>query len=175
MFETRQRIQGKERHHDQKAEGTEPRTGNRLRRALRRARRHGDRRGPAGQTGPIREQRGQASGEDGTASRCDSRAGELAAGPDCGRHRVDGEPGQHGGLARVVQHGPVRPSTQGGKDFSAGCPGGAKAVSGGYASPNTVLALDTRPTADGGGWTVYLANGSDTQSATGSVQVICIR
>jgi len=61
------------------------------------------------------------------------------------------------------------------KDFSAGCPGGAKAVSGGYASPNAVLGLDTRPTADGGGWTVYLANSSDTQSATGSVQVICIR
>ena len=61
------------------------------------------------------------------------------------------------------------------KDFSAGCGPGAKAVSGGFASPNLVAAEDTRPTPDGNGWTVYLVNISPTASATGSMQVTCLR
>jgi hypothetical protein len=60
------------------------------------------------------------------------------------------------------------------KDFSAGCPGNAKALSGGFTTPNTVLATDTRPTSDGRGWTLYLINLSDTVSATGNVQAVCL-
>lgn len=61
------------------------------------------------------------------------------------------------------------------KDFSAQCPAGAKAVSGGFTSPNVVLSADSRPTADGAGWTLYLVNMSSSLSATGNVQVICVR
>jgi hypothetical protein len=60
------------------------------------------------------------------------------------------------------------------KDFSAQCPGGAKAISGGFTSPNVVLAADTRPNAGGNGWTLYLMNLDDSASATGNVQVVCL-
>ncbi len=59
------------------------------------------------------------------------------------------------------------------KDFSAQCPEGAKAVSGGFTSPNYVQSLDTRATQDGSGWTLYLVN-SPAGSATGNVQAVCI-
>jgi hypothetical protein len=62
-----------------------------------------------------------------------------------------------------------------GKDFSAACPGGAKAIAGGYTSPNAVLEWDTRPTGDGNGWTLFLDNVSATLSATGTVYAICLR
>jgi hypothetical protein len=59
------------------------------------------------------------------------------------------------------------------KDFSAQCPEGAKAVSGGFTSPNAVLSKDTRPSADGSSWTLYLMNFS-AGSATGNVHVVCV-
>lgn len=61
-----------------------------------------------------------------------------------------------------------------GKDFSAQCPEGAKAVSGGFTTPGAVLSADSRPTADGGGWTLYLI-GSESASTTGVVHAICVR
>jgi hypothetical protein len=61
------------------------------------------------------------------------------------------------------------------KDFSAQCPAGSKAISGGFTSPNAVLSGDTRPTADGSGWTLYLINLSSAASASGNVQVLCLR
>jgi hypothetical protein len=60
------------------------------------------------------------------------------------------------------------------QDFSALCPEGAKAVSGGFTSPNPVLSADTRPTENGSGWTLYLMNLSGTDSAMGNVQAVCI-
>jgi hypothetical protein len=61
------------------------------------------------------------------------------------------------------------------QDFTVGCATGAKAISGGFTSPNGVLAMDTRPTADGAGWTVYLVNLSSSQAASGSVQATCLK
>jgi hypothetical protein len=61
------------------------------------------------------------------------------------------------------------------QDFTVGCATGAKAISGAFTSPNGVLAMDTRPTADGAGWTVYLVNISSTQAASGSVQATCLK
>ena len=61
------------------------------------------------------------------------------------------------------------------KDFSAQCPAGAKAVSGGFTSPNAVISADSRPSGDGNGWTLYLINLSASGSASGSVQVLCLR
>ena len=60
------------------------------------------------------------------------------------------------------------------KDFSAQCPAGAKAISGGFTTPNNVLAADTRPDTSGTGWTLYLMNLSSSSSATGNVQVVCL-
>jgi hypothetical protein len=61
-----------------------------------------------------------------------------------------------------------------GGDFTATCDPGARALAGGYDNPaGTVLALDTRPTAGDAAWSVYLANVSDTDSASGSVYVVC--
>jgi hypothetical protein len=61
------------------------------------------------------------------------------------------------------------------KDFSAQCPSGTKAVSGGYTTPNAVAGFDTRPTADGAGWTTYLVNLSTSASATGNLTAVCLR
>jgi hypothetical protein len=61
------------------------------------------------------------------------------------------------------------------KDFSAQCPSGTKAISGGYTTPNVVAGLDTRPTADGSGWVIYLVNASSSSSATGSLTAVCLR
>ena len=61
------------------------------------------------------------------------------------------------------------------RDFSAQCPSGSKAISGGFTSPNAVLSADSRPTSDGNGWTLYLMNLSTSASASGSVQVLCLR
>jgi hypothetical protein len=64
------------------------------------------------------------------------------------------------------------------KDVSAQCPAGAKAVTGGFTTTTTghpVFSLDMRPTADGGGWTLYLVNSSSSLSATGNVQAVCLR
>jgi hypothetical protein len=70
---------------------------------------------------------------------------------------------------------PFSLASQGEGDFSASCPSGSKAVSGGYTyTGNGVAAsLDTRPTSDTT-WTIYLFNPSDT-SVTGSVYAICVK
>jgi hypothetical protein len=60
------------------------------------------------------------------------------------------------------------------KDFSAQCAQGQKAVSGGYTTANAVWGADTRPTATGTGWTVFLVDDSSTLSATGNVHVVCL-
>ena len=57
-------------------------------------------------------------------------------------------------------------------EFTAKCAAGKKAVSGGYTSDGEVWSLDTAPTAQGDGWTIFLMNFGDT--ATGSVYVICL-
>ena len=61
-----------------------------------------------------------------------------------------------------------------GGDFTATCDPGQKALAGGYDNPvGTALSFDTRPTADDTGWSVYLADLSSTDPASGSVYVVC--
>jgi hypothetical protein len=62
-----------------------------------------------------------------------------------------------------------------GQDFTVECAAGAKAISGGFTSPSVVIAMDTRPSANGAGWTVYLANVSTSQAASGTVQATCLK
>ena len=59
-------------------------------------------------------------------------------------------------------------------DFSATCDAGQKAVGGGYDNPSGVaLPFDSRPTADGLSWRVYLA--ALPSGASGNIYVVCIK
>lgn len=60
------------------------------------------------------------------------------------------------------------------RDFLAQCPVGSTALSGGFATADGVLAADTRPTSNGTGWMLHLINRSNTVSAAGNVQVVCL-
>ncbi|HEX2433208.1 MAG TPA: hypothetical protein VHI55_04575 [Gaiellaceae bacterium] len=64
---------------------------------------------------------------------------------------------------------------QGEGEITIPCAGGAKAISGGYATSNVVISADTHPTANGAGWTLYLVNLSSTEAASGSAQAICLK
>jgi hypothetical protein len=70
---------------------------------------------------------------------------------------------------------PFSLAPDGEQDFAVECAAGAKAISGGFTSPNGVLAADTRPSATGTGWVVYLVNLSSSQAASGSVQATCLK
>jgi hypothetical protein len=61
------------------------------------------------------------------------------------------------------------------RDFTIQCASGAKAISGGYTSPNSVLALDSRPSPDGAGWAMYLVNLSNSAAGAGAVHAVCLR
>ncbi len=61
------------------------------------------------------------------------------------------------------------------RDFTVQCASGAKAISGGYTSPNSVLAFDSRPTPDGAGWGVYLVNLSNSAAGAGAAYAVCLR
>jgi hypothetical protein len=63
----------------------------------------------------------------------------------------------------------------GGQDFTIQCAAGTKAISGGFTTPNGVIAMDTRPSPDGTGWSVYLLNPSSSEAASGSVQAVCLK
>jgi hypothetical protein len=61
------------------------------------------------------------------------------------------------------------------RDFTVQCASGAKAISGGYTSPNTVLGFDSRPSPDGAGWGMYLVNLSNSAAGAGTVHAVCLR
>jgi hypothetical protein len=67
----------------------------------------------------------------------------------------------------------LAPGEQG--EFSARCDAGQKAIGGGYDNPaGTAFSVDTRPTSNGGSWTIYLMATEDS-AALGSVYAICLR
>jgi hypothetical protein len=55
------------------------------------------------------------------------------------------------------------------------CDPGQKALAGGFTTQQFVLSADSAPTVDGGGWSTYLINFSDTQGASGTVFATCLR
>jgi hypothetical protein len=63
----------------------------------------------------------------------------------------------------------------GGQDVTVQCAAGTKAISGGFTTPNGVIAMDTRPSPDGTSWSVYLLNVSSTEAAAGAVQAVCLK
>jgi hypothetical protein len=61
-------------------------------------------------------------------------------------------------------------------DVTGACAAGERVLGGGFdRASGDVLAIDTRPTPDGQGWKVTLANLSPTTAAAGSVYAACIR
>jgi hypothetical protein len=70
---------------------------------------------------------------------------------------------------------PFSLAPDGEQDFTVECAAGAKAISGGFTTPSGVVAMDTRPTASGAGWSVYLVNLSSSEAASGAVQAVCLK
>jgi hypothetical protein len=67
----------------------------------------------------------------------------------------------------------LAPDAQG--DFSAACDAGQKAIGGGFDNPvGTAFSFDSRPTANGGSWSVYLW-ASETTPAAGNIFAVCLK
>ena len=75
-----------------------------------------------------------------------------------------------------VKAAPFALSANGQGSFTATCDAGQKAIAGGYANPvGTAFSVDTGPTSDGSGWSIYLVEASGSSAAVGVVQAICLR
>jgi hypothetical protein len=71
---------------------------------------------------------------------------------------------------------PFALSADGQGSFTATCDAGQKAIGGGYANPvGTALSVETGPTSDGTGWSIYLLEATGSSSAIGVVQAICLK
>jgi hypothetical protein len=66
----------------------------------------------------------------------------------------------------------LNPSTSG--TFSVPCTG-AKAISGGFSSPQAVLGADTTISADGATFSILLINFSSTAAASGAIYAVCLK
>jgi hypothetical protein len=63
-----------------------------------------------------------------------------------------------------------------GADVTVVCDGGQKAISGGFDNPNgSALALDTRPSADGASWKVFILNIDASAGASGTAFAVCAK
>jgi hypothetical protein len=75
-----------------------------------------------------------------------------------------------------VKTAPFALSADGQGSFTATCDAGQKAIAGGYANPvGTAVSVDTGPTSDGSGWSIYLLEATGNSVAAGLVQAICLK
>jgi hypothetical protein len=75
-----------------------------------------------------------------------------------------------------VKTAPFALSAGGQGSFTANCDSGQKAVGGGYSNPvGTAISVDTGPTSDGSGWSIYLIEGTGNSVAAGIIQAICLK
>jgi hypothetical protein len=75
-----------------------------------------------------------------------------------------------------VKTTPFALSANGQGSFTATCDAGQKAIAGGYANPvGTAFSVDTGPTSDGTGWSIYLLEGTGSGVAAGLIQAICLK
>ncbi|HEX2428931.1 MAG TPA: hypothetical protein VHI53_13445 [Gaiellaceae bacterium] len=75
-----------------------------------------------------------------------------------------------------VKSAPFSLTANGQGSFTATCDSGQKAIAGGYANPvGTAFSVDTGPTSDGSGWSIYLVEATGSSSAIGVVQAICLK
>ena len=63
-----------------------------------------------------------------------------------------------------------------GGQFAAACAAGEKAIGGGYTTQAGVpLIVESTQTSNGGGWQLTLVNLDDTDTATGTVEAVCVK
>jgi hypothetical protein len=75
-----------------------------------------------------------------------------------------------------VKTTPFALSANGQGSFTATCDAGQKAIAGGYANPvGTAFSVDTGPTSDGTGWSIYLLEGTGSGVAAGLIQALCLK
>ena len=75
-----------------------------------------------------------------------------------------------------VKTAPFALAANGQGAFTATCDAGQKAIAGGYANPvGTAFSVDTGPTADGTGWSIYLIEGTGNSPTAGLIQAICLK
>jgi hypothetical protein len=78
--------------------------------------------------------------------------------------------------AITVKSGPWSLPANGATDVTTACDTGQKAIAGGYQNTSgTGLAVDTRPSTDGGSWKIVLLNLSSTAAASGTVYAVCLK
>jgi hypothetical protein len=76
----------------------------------------------------------------------------------------------------VVKTAPYSLGAKQGSDFSVACDSGAKAIGGGVdEGSGDAITFDTRPTADGSGWRIFLYNLSSSDASAGTVYAICLK
>lgn len=61
------------------------------------------------------------------------------------------------------------------KAVTVACGTGEKAIAGGFSTDQVVFAFDTLPSSDGGSWQIFLANGSSSAGASGTLYVVCLK
>lgn len=69
---------------------------------------------------------------------------------------------------------PFNLGPDGEQDLTVSCPAG-KAISGGFTTQNAVISMDTRPSPNGSGWSIYLVNLSSSEAASGSLLAVCLK
>ena len=75
----------------------------------------------------------------------------------------------------TIKQAPFALAANGQGDFTATCDAGQKAIAGGYVNPvGTAFSVDTRPTSDGTGWSIYLL-ATESGPAGGVVEAICLK
>jgi hypothetical protein len=67
----------------------------------------------------------------------------------------------------IAKTGQFSLAASGENEFTVACDAGQKALSGGFASSNAVIAAHAHPSADGGSWVIYLVNLSSSAGAGG--------
>jgi hypothetical protein len=89
--------------------------------------------------------------------------------------QVAGLPGPASSAAGLitVANGSFNLGADAESEVTVSCPSG-KAISGGFSTNNSVLAMDTRPTAEGT-WGLYLVNMSSSQPASGTLYAVCLK
>lgn len=76
--------------------------------------------------------------------------------------------------AVTVKTAPYSLTASANGDFTTACDAGQKAIAGGYDNPTGVaLGFDTRPSADGGSWKIFLSAGSS--GGSGTLFVVCLK
>jgi hypothetical protein len=133
--------------------------------------------GPKGDTGPAGPKGDVgAAGPKGDAGAAGPKGDAGPAGPAGadGPQGPAGPPGPTPAMRIQVVGQAFSFAPDGADDLVVTCPADLKAISGGFVSTGVVAAFDTRPSADGQSWRIFLVNLSSTNPASGTASAVCI-